>query len=58
MPGKLDDELADALFEVLVIVVPAAVSGPPRRTACHCSGEAQPVTPALRSASAASARAM
>lgn len=58
MPGKRVDELAEALWLVLVVVVPAATSGPPIKTACHWSGVAQPDTPALRSASAASASVM
>jgi hypothetical protein len=58
MPGNWEEELADELIEVDVEEVPDAANGPPSSTACHCSGVAQPVTPALRSASAASESAM
>jgi hypothetical protein len=58
MPGNCDEELAEAIRLVLVEVVPAAASGPPSSTAFHWSGVAQPVMPALRSASAARASVM
>ena len=58
IPGKFEDELAEAIRVVLVEVAPAAASGPPISTDCHWSGVAQPVMPALRSASAASASVM
>lgn len=58
MPGKFDDELALAERVVEVELVLAPTSGPPIKTACHCSGVAQPEMPACRSASAASASTM